>query len=132
MPSIAVDGAYPAIDRFKHMERRSKNKPRYESLAEFYPHYLAEHSNPVSRALHITGTLGVVTLAAGAVATRKPRLLLAAPLAGYGLAWLGHFLFERNKPATFKQPLYSLASDFLMFRDVVLRRLPPPPTQDES
>ena len=114
------------------MKRRFKNKPRYASLAEFYPHYLTEHSNPVSRALHIAGTGGVIALAIAAVATKRPRLLLAMPLAGYGMAWLGHFMFERNKPATFRQPLYSLASDFLMFRDVLLRQLPPPPTEDEA
>ena len=113
------------------MERLPTEDPgiaqRYSSLAEFYPHYLAEHSNPISRALHFGGTAGVIALAAGAAATKRPALLLAMPLAGYGLAWLGHYLFERNRPATFKQPLYSLASDFLMFRDTLLRRLPSSP-----
>ena len=113
----------------KRLKKGQQHTPRHTSLAEFYPHYLAEHSNPVSRTLHVAGTAGVIALAIGAVATKRPQLLLAMPLAGYGLAWLGHFMFERNKPATFRQPLYSLASDFLMFRDVLLRRLPPPPTK---
>ncbi len=116
----------------KRLKNGQQHAPRHASLAEFYPHYLAEHSNPVSRALHVAGTAGVIALAIGAVATKRPRLMLAMPLAGYGLAWLGHFMFERNKPATFRQPLYSLASDFLMFRDVLLQRLPPPPTDDEA
>jgi hypothetical protein len=101
---------------------------RSSSLSEFYPRYLAEHSNPVSRSLHIAGSTAVIALGVAAIMTRKPRLLLAMPIVGYGFAWAGHFLFERNKPATFKQPLYSLASDFLMMRDTLLGRLPPSPT----
>lgn len=100
---------------------------RYSSLAEFYPHYLTEHSNRASRFLHVAGSAAVIALGVVAIAGRKPRLLFAMPVVGYGLAWAGHFLFERNRPATFRQPLYSLASDFLMLRDTLLGRLPPPP-----
>jgi hypothetical protein len=92
-------------------------KTRYSSLAEFYPHYLAEHSDRFNRALHVIGTGGSIAFALAAAIARKPRLLLGVPIVGYGLAWIGHYFFERNKPATFKQPLYSLASDFLMLRD---------------
>jgi hypothetical protein len=119
-----------SVGRCGYVERRLENdspdETRYSSLAEFYPHYLAQHANPLNRSLHIAGTGGVLMLALGAAATRNPRLLLGIPVAGYGLAWAGHFLFERNRPATFRQPLYSLASDFLMFRDALLGRLPPP------
>ncbi|MGE3745555.1 MAG: Mpo1-like protein [Sphingomonadaceae bacterium] len=93
-------------------------------MAEFYPFYLTEHSHPANRALHVAGTGSVVALAVGAVVTRKPRLLLGIPIVGYGFAWVGHFLFEHNSPATFKQPVLSLVSDFLMFRDVLMRRVP--------
>lgn len=110
------------------MTRQAKTvgeqETRYASLAEFYPDYLAKHANPVNRALHMAGTGGVIALLLGAAVTRNPRLLLSAPIAGYGLAWLGHALFERNQPATFRHPLYSLASDLLMFRDALLERLP--------
>jgi Predicted membrane protein len=107
----------------RRLIRNPEPKARYPSLAEFYPHYLAEHTDPINRALHVVGTGTVIALTTRAVAARKPRLLLGALIAGYGLAWVGHLLFERNKPATFRQPLYSLASDFLMFRDVLLGRL---------
>lgn len=106
-------------------EHHPEPKARYSTLAEFYPHYLTEHSHPVSRALHVAGTGGVIAFVLAAAATRNPRLLIGAPMVGYGMAWAGHFFFERNKPATFRQPFYSLVSDFLMFRDVILKRLPP-------
>ncbi|MGD9715099.1 MAG: Mpo1-like protein [Thermomicrobiales bacterium] len=99
-------------------------KVRYSSLAEFYPFYLTEHSHPANRALHVAGTGSVIALAVGAIVTRKPLLLLGTPIVGYGFAWVGHFLFEHNRPATFKQPVLSLVSDFLMFRDVLMRCLP--------
>jgi hypothetical protein len=109
------------------VERRLKKDQRVPqraaSLAEFYPYDLAEHANSRSRALHVAGTGGAIALAMGAAVTKKPQLLLAAPVVGYGFAWLGQYLFEHNKPATFRQPLYSLACDFLMLRDVLRGRL---------
>jgi hypothetical protein len=78
----------------------------FRSFAEFYPFYLSEHRNPVSRALHYIGTwcVGVV-------------------VAGYTFAWVGHFRFERNKPATFRYPFYSLAGDFRMWWELNLGKL---------
>lgn len=93
------------------------NKPkRYTSLDEFYPYYLSEHQNMTSRVLHFTGTglLLIVALVLG-----KFWWLLAVPVIGYGFAWVGHFFFERNKPATFRYPFYSLASDFRLFFDIL-------------
>ena len=87
----------------------------YKSLQAFWPFYMQEHSHPVNRQLHFLGTglaVGCVTLAA---LRRKPRLLALAPLLGYGLAWLGHFAVEKNRPATFKYPRFSLLCDFKMF-----------------
>ena len=87
----------------------------YKSLQAFWPVYMQEHNHPVNRQLHALGTglaLGCVTLA---VLKRKPRLLALAPLLGYGLAWLGHFAVEKNRPATFKYPRFSLLCDFKMF-----------------
>ncbi len=96
----------------------------YRSFREFYPAYLAEHRNPVSRRLHFTGTLLVLGTLAFAVVTGRWLWLLAMPLFGYGLAWVGHFAFERNRPATFRHPWYSLAGDFMMFRDMLIGRVP--------
>ena len=87
---------------------------RYRSFSEFWPHYLREHSKPGTRAYHYVGTSLVVALAAGAVATRSWWLLAALPVAGYGFAWAGHALAERNRPATFTYPSWSLRADFKM------------------
>ena len=96
----------------------------YRSFREFYPAYLAEHKERSTRRLHFVGTLIVIVALAVALLKRDARWLLLAPLFGYGLAWLGHFVFERNRPAPFRHPLYSLAGDFVMFKDILLGRLP--------
>lgn len=96
---------------------------RFASFREFYPFYLSEHSDPTSRRLHFLGTGLVLGVALAALLRRQPSLLLAAPLVGYGPAWAGHFFFEKNRPATFSHPLYSLAGDFAMFRDILLGRI---------
>ena len=97
---------------------------RFTSFRDFYPHYLGEHSHPVCRRLHLAGTALTLAAIIAALVTRRWALLLAAPVAGYGLAWIGHYVFERNRPATFRYPLYSLLGDLAMFRDVLLRRIP--------
>ena len=91
------------------------NDARYATFAEFWPHYLREHSRPQTRALHYVGTALVFAVAAFAIATGRWWFLLAMPLAGYFFAWLAHFTVERNRPATFTYPLWSLAADFRMF-----------------
>ena len=87
----------------------------YRSFAEFWPFYLREHSRARTRALHYTGTSLVVAFAAFAVVTGRWLWLLAIPVAGYGFAWLAHFAVEKNRPATFTYPLWSLAADFKMW-----------------
>lgn len=96
----------------------------YQSFREFYPAYLAEHKEPATRRLHFAGTLLVILVLVVAIWTGDLRWLLAAPVLGYGLAWIGHLVFERNRPATFRHPLYSLAGDFVMFKDILTGRLP--------
>ncbi|MEE1904468.1 DUF962 domain-containing protein [Pseudomonas inefficax] len=96
---------------------------QFRSFAEFYPYYLGEHSNPTCRCLHFVGTSLVIALLAYIIGSGKWLLLLALPVFGYGFAWVGHFFFEKNRPATFTHPLYSLIGDFVMFRDILLGKI---------
>ena len=89
----------------------------YAAFADFYPHYLRAHQNRTNRRLHFFGTTLVLLLVAGVLATGAWAWLFLVPVAGYGPAWVGHFYFERNRPATFSQPLYSLIGDFRMYAD---------------
>lgn len=96
---------------------------RYTRFADFYPYYLQEHSNDTCRRLHYVGSLLVLTLIAYALFTQQWLWLLAVPLVGYGFAWVGHFVFEKNRPATFKYPLYSLMGDWVMLKDALTGRI---------
>jgi len=96
---------------------------RFASFAEFYPHYLREHAHPACRRLHFVGTTLVLLCLVAALWAGSAWWLLAAVFAGYGFAWAGHFFFERNRPATFRHPFYSLAGDFAMYRDMLTGRI---------
>lgn len=88
---------------------------RFESFAAFFPYYLREHSNPLNRWLHFLGTsLALLTLLY-ALASASYSLIALSPVMGYGLAWVGHFFIEKNRPASFKYPLWSLIGDFKMY-----------------
>ena len=88
---------------------------RIATFAEFWPHYLREHSRPATRAWHYAGTtLSIACLVAGVI-TGRGQLFLAVPLSGYLFAWMAHAFIERNRPATFQYPLWSLAADFVMY-----------------
>lgn len=95
------------------------SEERIQTYPEFYKFYLSEHSNKTCRVLHVIGTTIVLALTLTAFYHAEPKLLLYVPLAGYGFAWVGHFFFEKNKPATFKYPLWSLKSDFKMYYDIL-------------
>jgi hypothetical protein len=95
----------------------------YASFREFYPFYLSEHRNRTCRRLHFVGTLLVLATFAAALLARDARWLWLAPLFGYGFAWIGHYAFEKNRPATFKHPLYSFIGDWVMFADVLRGRV---------
>lgn len=90
---------------------------RFETYEEFWPYYVAEHRDPTNRRLHFAGTSLVMAMAL------NPLLWPALPVAGYGFAWVGHFKFEHNRPATFKYPLWSLRADFRMWRKIATRKM---------
>jgi hypothetical protein len=96
---------------------------RFASFREFYPFYLGEHANRTSRRLHFLGSCGAIALLVLALVQRNAWWLLAAPVFGYACAWIGHFFFEKNRPATFRHPLYSFAGDWVMFKDILTGRL---------
>ncbi|EFC44882.1 predicted protein, partial [Naegleria gruberi] len=92
----------------------------YKSFDEFYPFYISQHSNAICRSLHVIGTLS--STAIGGYLLYKRRFKSALPvmlLVGYGLAWIGHFVFERNRPATFTYPLWSFMGDWKMLFEVL-------------
>lgn len=91
------------------------SQAEFKTFEDFWPFYVREHDNPVNRTLHFIGTtLAVGSLTAGLLTGRRS-LMLAAPVLGYGFAWLGHFAVEGNRPATFKYPAWSLRGDFVMW-----------------
>jgi hypothetical protein len=96
---------------------------RYESFREFYPFYLSEHANPTCRRLHFVGTTLVIAFLATAFLTRNAWWLVGALVAGYGFAWIGHFFFEHNRPATFTYPVYSFIGDWVMFKDLLTGKI---------
>ncbi len=96
---------------------------KFDTFKAFYPYYLAEHSNLTCRRLHVVGSFLVICLLVTTALTQKWLLLLLLPVIGYGFAWIGHFFFEKNKPATFKYPLYSFIGDWVMFWQVITGRI---------
>lgn len=96
---------------------------KYRTFGEFYPFYLSEHKDQRNRRLHFVGTSLVVANLVFVLLTQMWWLLLLAPVFGYSFAWVGHFFFEKNKPATFSYPLYSLAGDWVMYWHILTGKL---------
>lgn len=97
---------------------------QFNSLAEFYPYYLSEHQNLTCRRLHFVGSSLTLGCFAAFILTLQWYWVPLAFICGYGFAWSGHFLFEKNKPATFKNPFYSFVSDWLMYKDILTGKIP--------
>jgi hypothetical protein len=101
------------------------NEPvqQYKNFKSFYPFYLSQHKNIICRRLHFIGSsLIIITFTYVLINAAWP-LLWTLPLLGYGFAWLGHFFFEKNKPATFTYPWYSLLGDWVMYKDILMGKL---------
>ncbi|MFT5371176.1 MAG: hypothetical protein ACI9R7_000701 [Lysobacterales bacterium] len=96
---------------------------KFASFKEFYPYYLAEHSNVNCRRLHFIGSWIVIGLLVAAILNNDLKLLWLIPLVGYGFAWMGHYFFEKNRPATFKYPMFSLMGDWVMWKDIIFGKV---------
>lgn len=96
---------------------------RFQSFAEFYPFYLDEHRNRTCRRLHFIGTSLALAMLVSAVVLVNAWFLPGALLVGYAFAWVGHFFFEKNRPATFKYPFYSFIGDWVMWKDMLIGRI---------
>lgn len=102
---------------------RGDGGKEFRSFAEFYPFYLSEHLEPLNRRLHFAGCVLVIATVVYALVSREWFFLLLAPVFGYGFAWIGHFFIEKNRPATFKYPLWSLMGDWKMFGEIISGRI---------
>jgi hypothetical protein len=96
---------------------------KYQTFSEFYPFYLSQHQHSICRRLHFIGSLAIVVLLTFILITGQIQFLVIVPILGYGFAWLGHFVFEKNKPATFTYPIYSLLGDWVMFKDMITGKI---------
>ncbi|EHU2952650.1 DUF962 domain-containing protein [Acinetobacter baumannii] len=104
-----------------------ETQPEFElpikNYQEFYRFYLTEHRNIMSRRLHAVGSSIGLYFFSKAIRKKQAKYALYGLVSGYACAWVGHFMFEKNKPASFKQPLYSFISDWRMLSDVAAGRL---------
>ncbi len=100
----------------------SMKAERHASFEAFYPYYLREHSNRTCRRIHVIGTSLVAGAFIAFLMTLNAWWLLAMPVVGYGFAWVGHFVFEKNRPATFQYPLWSLMGDWRMWFETLVGR----------
>lgn len=106
-----------------HPEKSALVTGGWQTFEQFYPFYLNEHRNRTCKVLHFIGTLLVMAITLNALVTGVFWKLWLLPVFGYGFAWVGHFVFEKNRPATFKAPFYSLRGDFVMFWHLLSGRL---------
>ena len=95
----------------------------FRTFGDFYPFYLGEHANRTCRRLHFAGTSIALALLITAVVTQRWWLIAVGFVQGYAFAWVGHFFFEKNRPATFRHPLYSLMGDWVMFKDICIGKI---------
>ena len=96
---------------------------KFTSFKDFYPYYLSEHKSTINKLLLATGTVTGICFLSYTIYTEQYRLSPLSLLFGYTFAWIGHFVFEKNKPATFKHPIYSFIGDWVMLKDIIIRKI---------
>ena len=96
---------------------------KFSRFTDFYPYYLSEHQNLWCRRLHFVGSTLIIFILIYALFSGQWAWLWLVPLFGYGFAWVGHFFFEHNKPATFQYPFYSLWGDWVMYKDILMGKI---------
>ena len=96
---------------------------KFNSFKEFYPFYLSEHSKKSTKILHMIGSILVIYILLYSINNQDWSKIYYLPIAGYGFEWTGHFFFEKNKPATFKYPLYSFIGDWIMLKDIIIGKV---------
>lgn len=99
------------------------SKGRFESFDKFYEFYLSEHKSRLCRRMHFAGSTVALLCLAALIATGRPTYIALGFFAGYVFAWIGHFVFEKNQPATFKYPLYSFIGDWKMYWQMWTRKI---------
>jgi hypothetical protein len=105
------------------MAQTDSEEKEFSNFHQFYAYYLSEHASPLNRRLHFAGCILVLIVFLTAILAGELSLLVFAPIFGYGLAWAGHYFVEKNRPATFKHPLWSLMSDWVMFKDIMTGKM---------
>lgn len=105
------------------MESPSNREKEFDNFHQFYASYLSEHGDATNRRLHFAGCVIVLMVVLTAILAQMWVLLILAPVFGYGLAWAGHYFIEKNKPATFRYPLWSLMGDWAMFKDIITGKM---------
>lgn len=96
----------------------------YSTFKEFYPYYLEEHQNPICRYLHFQGTMLAILLFVYFISNSMFIWIPLCVIQGYAHAWIGHYIFEKNRPATFQYPLYSFTGDWVMMWQLLTRQIP--------
>ena len=99
------------------------SESEFDNFHQFYQYYLSEHSRPLNRRFHFAGCIMVLIIVLTALLSGEWGMLILAPVFGYGFAWAGHYFVEKNKPATFRHPLWSLMGDWVMFKDVMTGKI---------
>ena len=121
--SSAIVSVRGIVAKVSYPLELAKVMSQFSSFSAFYPFYLGQHQNLICRRLHFIGSIGTLGFVVRALVSGNAYWFLAALICGYGFAWVGHFFFEHNRPATFRHPIYSFIADWVMFKDILIGRI---------